>query len=134
MRTLLFIIRKEFIQLFRHKVMVRIIFIMPLMQLLILAYAATYEIKTIKLHVVDLDRSQTSRDLMGHFSGSSFYKIVGFSNSDKLADQDILTNRAQQILTIPQDFEKDLNTTGHAKVQISTNAIVKYAPTTETYC
>jgi len=123
MRTLLFIIRKEFIQLFRHKVMVRIIFIMPLMQLLILAYAATYEIKTIKLHVVDLDRSQTSRDLMGHFSGSSFYKIVGFSNSDKLADQDILTNRAQQILTIPQDFEKDLNTTGHAKVQISTNAI-----------
>lgn len=123
MRTLIFIIRKEFIQLFRNKVMVRIIFIMPLLQLLILAYAATFEIKVIRLHVVDLDRSQTGRDLIGHFSGSPFYKIVNYTGSDKLAEKDILTNRAQQTLTIPEGFEKDLNTTGKANIQVTTNAI-----------
>lgn len=123
MRTLIFIIRKEFIQLFRHKVMVRIIFIMPLLQLLILAYAATFEIKTIRLHIVDLDHSQTGRNLAGHFSGSPFYEIVNYTNSDKLADRDILSNNAHQTLTIPAGFEKDLNTGGRAKVQISTNAI-----------
>jgi len=123
MRTLIFIIRKEFIQLFRNKVMARIIIIMPLLQLLILAYAATFEIKVIRLHVVDLDRSQTGRDLVGHFSGSPFYKIVNYTGSDKLAEKDILTNQAQQTLTIPEGFEKDLNTTGKAKIQITTNAI-----------
>jgi ABC-2 type transport system permease protein len=123
MRKMIFIIRKEFIQLFRHKVMARIIFVMPLMQLLILAYAATFEIKMIRLHVVDLDHTKTGRDLVGHFTGSPFYKIVNFTNSNKLADQDILSNKAHQVITIPQGFEKDLMTTGHAKVQIVTNAI-----------
>jgi ABC-2 type transport system permease protein len=123
MRTLTFIIRKEFIQLFRNKVMVRIIFMIPLIQLVVLSYTATFEIKVIRLHVVDFDRSKTSRDLIGHFSGSPFYRIVAFSNSDKLGEQDILAAKAQQILSIPAGFEKDLNTTGQAKVQIVTNAI-----------
>jgi ABC-2 type transport system permease protein len=123
MRTLSFIIRKEFIQLFRNKVMVRIIFIIPLVQLIILSYTATFEIKVIRLHVVDFDRSKTSRDLIGHFSGSPFYKIVDYSNSDKLGEQDILTGKAHQVVSIPAGFEKDLNTTGQAKVQVVTNAI-----------
>jgi len=103
--------------------MVRIIFIIPLIQLMILSYTATFEIKVIRLHVVDLDRSKTARDLTGHFSGSPFYKIVDYSNSNKLAEKDILKGRAQQIITIPAGFEKDLNTTGRAKVQLVTDAI-----------
>jgi ABC-2 type transport system permease protein len=123
MRTLGFIIRKEFIQLFRNKVMTRIIFILPLIQLVVLSYTATFEIKVIRLHVVDFDRSKTSRDLISHFSGSHFYKIVAFSDSDEQGEQDILSSKAQQVLSIPAEFEKDLNTTGQAKVQIVTNAI-----------
>lgn len=123
MRTLIFIIRKEFIQLLRNTAMMRIIIVMPLLQMLVLAYTATFEIKVIRLHVVDLDRSKTSRELIGHFSGSPFYRIVNYTNSNKEGDDDILTNRAHQVITIPEDFEKDLNTSGHVKVQLSTNAI-----------
>lgn len=123
MRTLFFIIRKEFIQLFRNRIMVRIIFVLPLVQLIVLSYTATFEIKVIRLHIVDFDRSRMARDLAGHFSGSPFYKIVDYSNSNKLAEQEILSGRAQQIITIPAGFEKDLNTTGQAKVQLATDAI-----------
>jgi ABC-2 type transport system permease protein len=123
MRTLGFIIRKEFIQLFRNKVMARIIFILPMIQMLILAYTATYEIKVIRVHIVDQDHSKTARDLMGHFSGSPFYKIVNYTNSNELADQDIMNNKVHQVITIPAGFEKDLNTSGQAKVQLETNAI-----------
>jgi ABC-2 type transport system permease protein len=123
MRILIFIIQKEFIQLFRNKVMARIIFVLPMVQLLILAYTATFEIKVIRLHVVDYDRSRTARDLTGHFSGSPFYKIVNYTNSNKLADEDIMSGKAQQVITIPAGFEKDLNTTGLAKVQLVTDAI-----------
>jgi ABC-2 type transport system permease protein len=123
MRTLAFIIQKEFIQLFRNKVMVRIIFLLPFIQLVILSYTATFEIKVIRLHIVDFDRSKTARDLTGHFSGSPFYKIVDYSNSSRLAEEDILAGRAHQIITIPAGFEKDLNTTGQVKVQVATDAI-----------
>lgn len=123
MRTIAFIIRKEFIQLFRNKVMVRIIFIMPLLQMLVLAYTATFEIKLIRLHLVDLDRSQSSRELTGHFSGSPFYRIVGYSNAYALGEKEIMNNNAHQVVMIPAGFEKDLNTTGVAKIQVITNAI-----------
>jgi ABC-2 type transport system permease protein len=123
MRTIVFIIRKELIQLFRNKVMVRIIFVLPLIQLIILSYTATFEIKMIRLHVVDLDRSRTARDLTGHFSGSPFYRIVDYTNSNEQSEYDILTGKAHQVITIPEGFEKDLNTTGTAKVQVVTNAI-----------
>lgn len=103
--------------------MMRIIIVMPLLQMLVLAYTATFEIKVIRLHVVDLDRSKTSRELVGHFSGSPFYKIVNYSNSNKEADDDILTNKAHQVITIPEHFEKDLNTNGQVKIQLVTNAI-----------
>lgn len=123
MRTIACIIRKEFIQFFRNKVMVRIIFVMPILQLFVLAYTATFEIKTIKLHVVDLDRSQSSRELLSHFTGSRFYRMVGFSNSYALAEQDIMRNAADQVLQIPKRFEKDLLSTGAASVQVVNNAI-----------
>jgi ABC-2 type transport system permease protein len=123
MRILAFIIRKEFIQLFRNKGMVKIIFLLPLVQLIVLSYTATFEIKVIRLYIVDFDHSQTAREFTSHFSGSPFYKIVGYSSSNELGEQDILKNKAHQVITIPSGLEKDLNTTGHAKVQIITNAI-----------
>jgi ABC-2 type transport system permease protein len=123
MRTLAFIIRKEFIQLFRNKAMTRIIFVLPFVQLIVLSYTATFEIKVIRLHIVDFDHSQTARDLTGHFSGSPFYQIIGYSESNEAGEQDILKNKAHQVLTIPAGFEKDLKTTGQAKLQIVTNAI-----------
>lgn len=123
MRTLAFIIRKEFIQLFRNKVMVRIIFFLPLIQLIVLSYTATFEIKLIRLHIVDFDRSHTAREFTSHFTGSPFYEITGYSSSNEEGEQDILSNRAHQVITIPAGFEKDLNTTGQAKIQVVTNAI-----------
>jgi ABC-2 type transport system permease protein len=103
--------------------MVRIIFVLPLIQLVVLSYTATFEIKVIRLHVIDHDRSKTSRDLTGHFSGSPFYRLIDFSNSSKLGEQDLLRGKAKQVITIPAGFEKDLNTTGQAKVQLVTDAI-----------
>jgi ABC-2 type transport system permease protein len=123
MRTIFYIIRKEFIQLFRNTVMVRIIFALPLIQMLVLAYTATFEIKVIRLHVVDLDRSITSRELLGHFTGSPFYRIAGFSNSYASGEDDIMSGKAHQILSIPDGFEKDLLTSGQAKIRIATNAV-----------
>jgi len=123
MRTIAYIIQKEFIQLFRNKVLVRVIFLLPIFQLFILAYAATFEIKNIKLHIVDQDKTQTSRELISHFTGSPFYVLTGYSNAYKIAEQEIINSQADQILLIPPDFEKKISINKYAKVQVVNNAI-----------
>lgn len=123
MRNISYIIQKEFIQLFRNHVMLRIIILMPVIQLFILAYAATFEIKKIRLVVVDQDHSVTSRDLTAHFQGSPFYKAGKHYDSYKIAENDIIHGSADQILIIPAGFEKDLNREGFSQVQVVTDAI-----------
>lgn len=76
MRTLLYVIQKEFIQIGRNKIMLRMIFMIPLLQMLVLVFAATFDMKDIGLYVVDHDLSGSSRELVSKFEGSPFFNIV----------------------------------------------------------
>jgi ABC-2 type transport system permease protein len=123
MRSVLFIIQKEFIQVFRNKRMLPIIFIVPIVQLLILVNAATNEIKNIKMSVIDLDMSYSSRQLIGKFQGSPFYKISHTSYSYKEAADEMQKGGIDAILTIPAGFERQMVKESHSKVQLVINAI-----------
>jgi len=103
--------------------MLPIIFVMPIIQLLVLVHAATFEMKDIRLFVVDNDQSSTSRLLISKFKGSSFYKIIGYSNSFSEAEDQLLKGNADVVFAIPQNFEKNLNYEGKEKVQLTENAI-----------
>jgi len=123
MRTIIYILQKEFLQIFRNRMMLPIIFVMPVIQLLILAHAATYEMKTIRTHIVDLDQSPSSRELVSKFKGSSFYKMVGYSFSYELAEKDIENGTADLIIQIPANFEKDIVVEKEASISLVINAI-----------
>jgi ABC-2 type transport system permease protein len=123
MRTIAFILYKEFLQIFRNRTMLPIIFIVPVVQLIILVHAATMEMKHIELYVVDNDLSETSRKLVTGFRGSPFFilKNAGFSMGE--ARSAMLENETDAILHIPAGFEKKLYTTNSADVQILIDAI-----------
>jgi ABC-2 type transport system permease protein len=123
MRTIGYIIRKEFIQIFRNRSMLPIIFVMPIIQLIILANAATLDLRQIKMVVVDEDMSQSSRALVSKFSGSPFYKVQSSYFSVKEAENDLLKGKASVILHIPGRFEKTLIKEGHGKIQLLVDAI-----------
>jgi len=76
MRRLGFLVRKEFQELRRNPRMFPVIFIAPVLQLFILGYAATTDVKNVPLMVVDADRSAASRDLIARFDGSPYFTIV----------------------------------------------------------
>jgi ABC-2 type transport system permease protein len=57
MRVLKFLLRKEFRQIFRNTMILRMIIVMPIMQLLLMPLTADYEIKNINISIVDHDRS-----------------------------------------------------------------------------
>ena len=123
MRTILFIIQKEFRQLKRNRQMLPIIFIMPMIQLLVLSFAATFEIKNTNLYIVDNDHSQLSREMTAKFRGSPFFTITGYSEDYQSAMQALELRKASQILFIPSNFERDLHKKDKAKVQVVTDAI-----------
>ena len=123
MRTLLFIIQKEFLQIFRNRGMLPIIFVVPIVQLLILVNAATFEMKSIKVSVVDLDLSSSSRKLISKYEGSPFYKVVQTTFSNDEAMEFMQSGKVDIIIRIPNGFERQLVRENHAKVQFVINAI-----------
>lgn len=123
MRTVIFILQKEFRQIFRDKIMLPIIFIVPVVQLLILSYTATFEIKNTRIVIVDQDHSQASRELVFHFESSSFFKVVARQQNYQQASEWLQYGDADQLIVIEADFEKKIKTNQPAKVLLVTDAI-----------
>jgi len=103
--------------------MLPIIFIIPAIQLLVLSYTATFEIKHVRFVTVDQDRSAVSRKLINKFSGSPFFTYEGNAESYNEAEQLIISDKADQILVIEPDFGRRLNMLRMGKIQLVTNAI-----------
>ena len=122
MRTLKFILRKEFRQIFRDPSILRII-IMPVIQLLILPWAADFEIKNIKLAVVDHDHSEYSRQLINNVTASGYFILTDYSSSYEHSLEQIEKDKADLVLQIPDHFEKDLVKEDESRLFMAINAI-----------
>jgi ABC-2 type transport system permease protein len=123
MRTIIYILQKEFIQIFRNRIMLPIIFAMPVIQLLILAYAATYDLKNINVWIVDLDQSSASRELVGKFEGSSFFTIKAYSADFESGEEAMDRGRVDLIIQIPAHMERSLTREKAATIGLTVNAI-----------
>ena len=103
--------------------MIPMIFVVPILQLFVLTYAVTFEMKEVRMHVVDHDLSTLSRRLTGKFNGSPFFTLTNISQSEKEAEEELLSNKADIILIIPGHFEKLLHRENNTKIQFLVNAI-----------
>ena len=123
MKTILFIIQKEFKQIFRNKSMLPIIFILPLMQLIILSNAASFEVKNIKFSYIDNEKSALSRQLISQFEASNYFDIIAQFPSKKEADVAMQNGKVDVILEIPNQFEQQLVKNKKGTLSVSINAI-----------
>lgn len=121
--TLPVLLKKEFRQIFRNKIILAISLIAPIMQFLILPLAANYEIKNINIVIVDHDHSTYSQQLLSKITASDYFRLIAYSPSYKDAYQYIETDETDVILEIPSQFERNLIRRGHQKVFIAMNAI-----------
>lgn len=124
MKTLLYILQKEFTQIFRNKAMLPIIFLMPLLQLLVLVFAATFEVKHIDLSVVDNDHSVTSARLISRIGNNTIFHVNTIVDTQDEAEELMRRNKIDITLCIPHDFEKKLTTSTSPDIQILADAIV----------
>jgi ABC-2 type transport system permease protein len=123
MRTIYFILQKEFLQIFRNKGMLRIILLIPIIQLLVLANAANYEVKNLAIDVVDHDHSAWSLRLVNKLTASGYFKLHRQTFNEKAAFEDLQLDKADIVLMIPRHFERDLVREDKASLQLLVNAI-----------
>lgn len=123
MRTLRFLLQKEFRQIFRDPSILRLIFVMPAIQLIVLPWAADYEIRNIKLAVIDHDHSSYSRNLVNKVTASGYFILTDYTGSYQEALSEIEHDRADIILEIPASFEKNLVKESEAALFMAVNAI-----------
>src|SRR4051812_295484 len=123
MRTLRFLLQKEFRQVFRDPAILRVIFVMPVIQLLVLPWAADFEVKNIKLAIVDRDHSDYSRQFVTKVTASGYFQLDQYTSSYNEALKEVEKDNADIILEIPAHFEKDLVKESKAPLFMAVNAI-----------
>jgi ABC-2 type transport system permease protein len=121
-RPILFLARAEVLHVVRDRATLAQCLIVPIVQLLVLSNAATFQIRNTPTYVVDLDRSSASRGLVTRFAASGHFRIASQSASLDLANDALLRGDVTMVLTIPRDFEVSLVRTAAAPVELSVNA------------
>jgi ABC-2 type transport system permease protein len=123
MRTILYLIRKEFIQIFRNKFISKAIFAVPIVQMLLLVPAVTFEIKNVNLAIIDKDMTPESRGLISKLEGSTFFKLKYSTFSENEANALLHGNKCTVILHIPSGFGKDIGNGTKGKLLATIDAV-----------
>lgn len=123
MRTLRFLLQKEFRQIFRDPSILRIIFVLPVVQLVILPWAADYEIKNLHISIIDHDRSTYSQQLISKVTATEYFLLDQYTNSYSKAEKAMEGGNVDIVLEIPANFERDLVKDSEAPVLLTVNAV-----------
>src|SRR3954452_13270979 len=112
MRRILFLARAEILHVVRDRATLAQVLVLPIVQLLVLTNAATFEIRNTPAYIVDFDHTDTSRGLVTRFAASGDFRLIGQSSSLDLGNEALLRGEATMVLTIPDEFEAALVRTG----------------------
>lgn len=107
-RSLTYLLQKEFRLIFRNPAILRLIIAMPMVQLILIPFAADYEVRNIRFTVVDDDHSSYAQQLIQKMDASVYFRLTGISKDQNAALDETGRGATDLILTIPQGFEKDV--------------------------
>ena len=123
MNNLIILLQKEFRQIFRNPTILRMILVMPVFQLILIPFAADYEIKNISVSIVDLDHGDYSRRLVQKMTASGYFKVVEYGSSYAKSLETIGKSQTDIVLTIPADFEKNLIRENTNTIHLAADAV-----------
>lgn len=118
LRRVRHLMRKELLELRQDPRLFGIVIVAPILQLAVLGYAATTDVKDVPMLVVDADRSTASREVVQRFQQSANFVIVDIVGSTGEIDRYLDTGRAWMALSIPPGFGADLATGRTAALQV----------------
>jgi ABC-2 type transport system permease protein len=105
---LLSIIRKEFIQIFRDTRTLVMILVIPIMQLFLLGYSATSDVRNIPLAVLDQSRSPESRALLNSYRAADYFRVAYDVGCEAEIEELIASGKARAAIIVPPDYAQRL--------------------------
>ncbi|HEX6974109.1 MAG TPA: ABC transporter permease, partial [Vicinamibacterales bacterium] len=135
MQRLRFLIWKEFLELKMDPRLFGLVFIAPILQLTLLGYAATTDVKDVPVVVADGDRSQGSRELIQRFDASPSFSVIDVVSTNAAIDSYLEHGRAWLAVSIPAGYGADVEARRPVTLQLvadgtdatSTNVALGYA-------
>ncbi|MDO4334455.1 MAG: ABC transporter permease [Bacteroidales bacterium] len=122
MRTLLILLRKEFILFRKNKFLPKIAFIFPCMVILVIPLVATMDVRHVGVAVVDFDQSTLSRDIVADMNASPFFSVSPFSSYESALTA-VENGSVDVILELPRDFQANLESGNARPPHISANGV-----------
>lgn len=123
MRTILILIKKELLQVFRNRSMLPLLTVIPIIQLILLSFAASNEVKELNLAVFDEDHSSYAQRIIHKFTASDLFILQARPSNDREAMDLIQNDAVDLVVRIPVDFEKNMLKGEEVKIQLLANAI-----------
>ncbi|MBR4786707.1 MAG: ABC transporter permease [Bacteroidales bacterium] len=123
MRTILILIKKEFLQVFRNPLLLSILVVAPMVEFMIFPFCADYEIKVLNIAFIDNDRSQISKDIIHSFNSSNIFVSKGLLTSKKEADEKMKHDKIDLLVEFPSHFEEALYKNESTQIAVTANAI-----------
>jgi ABC-2 type transport system permease protein len=121
MRRILFLAQAEVLHIVRDRILLAQTLLVPMVQLIILSNAATFEIRNTPIQIVDFDRTSASRGVVNRLAANGHFQIVDTTPSLDRVEERLLDGSITMAVVIPRDFEESLVRTGIASVQLSVN-------------
>jgi ABC-2 type transport system permease protein len=118
MKRVLHLMKKEILELRRDPRLFGVVILAPIIQLNVLGYAATTDVKDIPIAIVDADRSTASRELVHRFEASANFKIVAMPGSTNEIDSFLDRGEAWMVLSIPADYGRKVGSARQTTIQI----------------
>ncbi|HDZ58557.1 MAG TPA: ABC transporter permease, partial [Ignavibacteriales bacterium] len=109
MNSIIYFIKKEFLQFKRDPRMFGMILVAPVIQLIFLGLAANLDVDNVKTVIYDTDKSSTSRDFIERFTSSGYFTVVDYADNYDEVTEAIESTDAILALVIPSDFEEKIN-------------------------
>lgn len=123
MKTLKFLIEKEFKQMLRNPLIPRLIILFPVMVLLVFPWAVSFEVKNIKIDVVDYSKSVYSKRLTDKIAASQYFILNDTPLDYQTAVMNMETGSTDMILEIPASFDKDMIKSRSTGIGMAVNAV-----------
>lgn len=110
--------RKEFRHLWRDPRVVGMVLLLPVVQLLLFAYAISFDVTHLPTIVVDNDRTPASQEYLRNYAGSPFFSIVSYADDPAAVERAFERDEARIGVVIPAGFGRQLAAGGQAQVAV----------------
>ena len=112
------IIVKELKELFRDRVALFTVFLVPILIMIVFGYGFKVDVKHVPFAVLDYDHSNLSREIVSEFANNrEFFKLIGYLDSEADIDRVLTDGKARFVLIFPFNFEKSFKEGKIAKFQ-----------------